>query len=150
MPFVAAGLSLLLAMVGILWKRPNLGSWCFALGMCGFTIDAILSGLALRQTDLLKLEQLRDVGLAVKGGLTAVWLCFSAIYSRGDAKESLRRWSPLIILTAILPPALMIAFPQALVEGRTNPETGELWLLFGGAAKAINLVLLIGTVVIFR
>jgi putative PEP-CTERM system histidine kinase len=148
MPFVAAGLSMLLALAGIFWKRTNLGSWCFALGMCGFAADAVLSGLAVHQTDLLRLEQLRDAGLAVKGGLTAVWLCFSAIYSRGDAKESLRRWSPLVILAAILPPALMIAFPAALIESRANPETGESWLLFGAAAKAINLVVLIGTVLI--
>ena len=36
--------------------------------MCGFAADAILSGLALRQTDLAEVEQLRDAGLAVKGG----------------------------------------------------------------------------------
>jgi putative PEP-CTERM system histidine kinase len=148
MPFVAAGLSLLLATAGIFWKRNNLGSWCFALGMCGFAADAILSGLALRDTDLIKLEELRDAGLAVKGGLTAVWLCFSTIYSRGDAKQSLRRWSPLIILSAILPPALVLAFPGALIQGRTNPETGESWLVFGGAARIINLIVLIGTVLI--
>lgn len=148
MPFVAAGLSLLLAIAGILWKRPNLGSWCFTLGMSGFAADVIISGLAVRENDLTRLEQLRDAGLAVKGGLTAVWLCFSAIYSRGDARESLRRWSPLIILAAILPPTLMLAFPAALVEARTNLETGELWLAFGGAAKAINLIVMIGTVLI--
>jgi putative PEP-CTERM system histidine kinase len=148
MPFVAAGASLLLAAAGIFWKRSNLGSWCFALGMVGFATDAVLSGLALRQTDLLKLEQLRDAGLAVKAGLTTVWLCFSAIYSRGDARESLRRWSPLIILAAVLPPALMFALPAALVEVRTNPETGELWVAFGSAAKVINLIILVGTVLV--
>ena len=85
-------------------------------------------------------------GSPLRAGLTAVWLCFSAIYSRGDARDRCRRWSPLVVIAAILPPALMIAFPAALIEGRTNPETGESWLLFGGAARAINLVVLIGTV----
>jgi putative PEP-CTERM system histidine kinase len=148
MPFVAAGFSLLLAAAGIFWKRNNLGSWCFALGMTGFAADAILSGLALRQADVVRMEQLRDAGLGVKGAITAIWLCFSVVYSRGDARQSLRRWSPLIILAVILPPALIFGFPTALVEGRTNPETGESWLFFRTAANIINLIVLIGTVLI--
>jgi len=148
LPFVAAGSSLVLAAAAIFWKRTNLASWCFALGMAGFAADAILSGVALFQTDAVVLEQLRDAGLAVKGAMTAVWLCFSVVYSRGDARQSLRGWAPLIVIAVLLPPVLMLAFPGAMVAARTNPETGESWLQFLWAARLINLTVLVGTILV--
>jgi putative PEP-CTERM system histidine kinase len=145
---VAAGFSLLLAGAGIAWKRNNLASWCFALGMAGFAADALLSGAALMETELGKLAQLRDIGLGVKTALTTIWLCFSVVYSRGNARESLRRWMPLIALAAILPLASAILLPAELIVTRSQPENGEVWLQFGAAAKIINGIVLLGTIFI--
>jgi len=116
--------------------------------MAGFAADALLSGTALSEPDIGSLERLRDFGLGFKTVLTAIWLCFSTVYSRGDAGQSLRRWRLLIALVVAVPLASVILFPDSLVEARTISDTGDVWLRFGTAAKIINGTVLVGTILI--
>ena len=146
--FVAASFALALALLGILRKRHNLAMWSFALGMAGLSADAIINGFALAELDLVKLSDWRDIDLAIKVFLTSIWLCFSVVYSRGSAQESFRRWLPVITISVVLPITLMLLFPDNLIQAMARHDSSEPWLKFWPAAKAANLILLMGAVLI--
>ncbi len=115
--------------------------------MAGFAVDAILGGIALQEIELEKLTQIRDFGLGVKASLTTLWLCFSVVYSRGNARASFRRWIPLIAGAAMVPLGAALLLPYELIDARAH-ESGQVWLHFGMAAKVINGTILLGTILI--
>jgi len=145
---LAAAFSLALALPGILRKRHNLAMWSFAFGMAGLAADAIVNGFALTESDLVKLSDWRNIDLAIKVFLTSIWLCFSVVYSRGSARESFRRWLPVIAISVVLPITLMVVFPDNLIQAMARLDSSEPWLKFWPGAKAVNLILLIGAVLI--
>jgi putative PEP-CTERM system histidine kinase len=146
--FVAAGFSLLLVVAGLMRKKRNLAAWCFALGMAGLAADAVLGGMALQTRDVGKLALWQDIRLGIKAALTAAWLCFSVVYSRGDARQSLRRSWLVIFAMLALPLGAMALFPGSLIEALPVTESPEFWLKFRPGAKFVNVSLLIGTVLI--
>jgi hypothetical protein len=146
--FLAASFGLALALLGILRKQHNMAMWSFALGMAGLAADAIINGFELAELDLVKLSDWRDIDLAIKVFLTSIWLCFSVVFSRGSARESFRRWLPVIALSVGLPITLMLVFPDNLIQAMAQLDSGEPWLKFLPAAKAVNLILLMGAVLI--
>jgi putative PEP-CTERM system histidine kinase len=146
--YIAAALSILLAAAGLFHRRRSFASWCFVAGMVGLGIDSALTGISLAETDPIRLVHWHNLGLGVKSLLPGIWLCFSVTYSRGDAEESLKKWRWIIALSFLIPIAVLAGFQDRLIETATLPETGELWLSFLPAAKVLNVVALIGTVLI--
>jgi hypothetical protein len=48
LPFAAGLFALLLALAGLLRKKPSTSAWCFFAGMTALGIDSLLTGLAFR------------------------------------------------------------------------------------------------------
>ena len=111
-------------------------------------IDSTLTALSVTEVDPVRLARWHSLGLTAKSLLAAIWLCFSLTYSRGDAAESLKKWRWVIALSFLAPIGILAAFYNQLIEAGHLPTTGELWLSFLPAAKTLNAIALIGTVLI--
>ena len=138
--WVAAIFSTLLAFAGIVRKRRSLSRWFYFVGMIGLAAESVLAtrppGAAFGQGPVLTIRSL----------LPGIWLVFSLTYSRGDYREYLKQWRPLILITFLLPVALLVLFGDELFYAQSQAGDPE-WRSVG-AAKAFIGFLLLGAVLI--
>ena len=147
LPFAAALISLSLAVLSLLRKKPSLATWCFFAGMVVLGIDSLFTGLSLRATESSEVLRGLTLGLILKSCVPAAWLVFSLTYSRGDYRESLARWRIPLAIVALLPIGLSLGFQQQLLEVVPAGPAGEVpQLRFGAMAKALNVILLVAVV----
>src|SRR5215472_90697 len=143
-PFAAAILALLLALVSLLRKKHSLATWLFFVGMALLSIDSLLSALTLSVTDASELLHRLTLGLVVKSFATVAWLGFSLTYSRRDYRESLTRWSIALAAIALLPIVLSLGFHDELLQVVKAGSAGdELQLRLSAMGKLWNFVLLV-------
>src|SRR5579862_7360574 len=150
-PFVAAILGLLLALISLLRTKHSLASWLFFAGIALLSIDSLLSALNLYVTEPSELLHRLTLGLIVNFFATMAWLGFSLTYSRPDYRESVARWSIPLVTIALLPIVLAIGFHGELLQ--LVPEEsagGELQLRLSVMGQLWNVVLLVGAVWILR
>ena len=144
LPFAAAIFSLLLAFISLVPKKRSRARLFFFTGMAALAIDSLLSGLILRATELAEVLHGLTLGFIVKSILSAAWLGFSLTYSRGDYRESFRRWGIPLTVLALLPIGIALGFRHQLLEvvagGRAahGPQFG-----FSAVAKVLNIILLV-------
>ena len=146
--FIAAAFSAALAVAAVLRNRRSGATWWFALGMLGLSLDSVLTGICLPLADLEKLANWQEWALILKAFLIAIWLVFAVTYSRGDAGESFRRWRILIAVVCLAPAAALLGFRGRLVEVSLRPNLIDLWISFLPAGKAVNVIILVGTVLV--
>src|ERR687885_140025 len=101
--FIAAAFSLLLAAASLLRRRDTIAAWCFCFGMVGLAGESLMTAVLLSETDVARLMLWHRYIVAARAFVSAIWLCFSVTYSRGNARSSLKTWSPVIALAALLP-----------------------------------------------
>ncbi len=144
LPFAAAIFSLLLAFISLVPKKRSRARLFFFTGMAALAADSLLSGLILRATELAEVLRGLTLGFIVKSILSAAWLGFSLTYSRGDYRESFRRWGIPLTVLALLPIGIALGFQHQLLEvvagGRAahGPQFG-----FSAVAKVLNIILLV-------
>ena len=148
MAFIAATFSAALAVAAVLRNRRSRAAWWFALGMLGLSLDSVLTGICLPLADLEKLTNWQEWALILKAFLIAIWLAFAVTYSRGDAGESFRRWRILIAVVCLAPVAALLGFRGRLIEVSLRPNLIDLWISFLTAGKAVNVIILVGTVLV--
>jgi putative PEP-CTERM system histidine kinase len=147
LPFAAAILALLLALVSLLRKKRSLATWFFFAGMALLSIDSLLSALTLYATDSSQLLRRLTLGLIVKSFATVAWLGFSLTYSRRDYRESLTRWSIPLATIALLPIVLALGFHDELLEVVQAGSAGdEFQLRLSAIGKLWNVALLVAAV----
>ncbi len=147
LPFAAAILSLLLALVSLLQKKHSFATWCFFAGMTVLGIDSLITGLGLRATQLSEVLGAFTLGLIAKSFVPAAWLGFSLAYSRGDFRESLTRWRIPLAIFALLPVGLSLGYHQQLLNWAPAEAVGEApQLRFGAIANVLNGILLVAHV----
>ena len=108
--FIAAALSAALAVAAIARNRRSGAAWWFALGMLGLSLDSVQTAIGLPLTDPQKVARWQEWALILKAFLIAIWLAFAVTYSRGDARESFRRWRIPIAIACVLPVAALLGF----------------------------------------
>ncbi len=144
LPFAAAIFSLLLAFISLVPKKRSRARLFFFTGMAALAVDSLLSGVILRATELAEVLRGLTLGFIVKSILSAAWLGFSLTYSRGDYRESFRRWGIPLTVLALLPIGIALGFQHQLLEvvaeGRAvhGPQFG-----FSAVAKVLNIILLV-------
>jgi putative PEP-CTERM system histidine kinase len=85
--------------------------------------------------------------LVTKSVLPGIWLCFSLTYSRGNPREFLERSRLLLLAVFLLPVGVALVFREQLAPVLPYNQSGESWWVHG-AAKTLNGLLLIGTMLI--
>jgi putative PEP-CTERM system histidine kinase len=147
LPFAAAILALLVAVVSLLPKKPSLARRCFFVGILVLAIDSLLAGISLRATELSEVLRGLTVGFIVNSLLPLPWLAFSLTYSRGDYRDSLLRWRIPLGILALLPIGLSLGFYQELLQVLvTQPDSEVPQLRYGPIAKILNILLLVADV----
>ncbi len=146
-PFAAAVLALLLALLSLLRKKHSLATWLFFGGMTLLSIDSLLTALTLSVTDVSELLRRLTLGFIVTSFTTVTWLGFSLTYSRRDYHDSLVRWSIPLAAIAVLPIVLALGFRDELLQViQGGPAGSELQMRFSAMGKLWNVVLLLAAV----
>lgn len=147
--FAAAVFSSALALAAVLRKRRSLASWCFFAGMVTLGVDSLLGGISLEAHQPEKVDYWQSLAFVAKSFLPGFWLCFSFTYSRGNYKEFLTRWRFVLAAAFLVPIGLAVGFRAELLRVVLRDQTSGLWWLgLGGPSKALNVLLLIATVLI--
>jgi putative PEP-CTERM system histidine kinase len=147
--FGAASFSTLLALVVIFRKHRSLASWCFSAGMLTFALESVFNEIWREALLPENAAFWKTLTLITKSVLPAIWLCFSLIYSRGNSREFLAKSRLLLLAALLLPVGVALVFREQLAPIFPNAEEGgDWWIRFHGAAKTLNGLLLIGTVLI--
>ena len=145
--FVAAGCALLLAVVSVLRKKPTISAWCFCAGMTILAVDSVLTGLNSIDAPWIDVLDVLTVGLIVKAFVPLPWLIFSLTYSRGDYRDSLKRWRIPLVAFSVSAIGLALGFQQQLFGFvLAGPQEDVLQIRAGIAAKIVNGLLLVGHV----
>ncbi len=147
--YAAAAFSTVLALTIIFRKQRSVASWCFSIGMLTFALESVFGEMwheALLPEDAAFWETLT---LVTKSVLPGIWLCFSLTYSRGNPREFLAKSRLLLLAAFLLPVGVALVFQEQLAPILPyNQSGGSWWVSFHGAAKTLNGLLLIGTVLI--
>lgn len=134
--WIAALFSTVLAFASITRKRQSLSRWFYFGGMIGLGAEGVLAigaeDSASRQATVLIIRSL----------LPAVWLCFSLTYSRGNGREFLKKWRPLILATCLLPTGLLVLFQAQLQTGQAAESLSTAKLLSGFILLSAVLILM--------
>ena len=152
--FAAAVFSATLALAVVVRRRRSVARWCFCAGMITFAIEAAFDGLSFNGLRAEEVGFWQNLGLFARSFGPGVWLLFSLTYSRGNYREFLIRWRPILVAAFLLPVvvALTLASHFQLVGIQSEVESvepiGGWWLTFSGAAKVLNGVFLVSSVLI--
>ncbi len=114
-----------------------------------FAVESALTGLSFGTVSAERVALWQTLGLLVKSLLTAVWLCFSLTYARGNYREFLTRSRLVLVAAFLLSVALLPALsaPFVGILAFAPPAQGW-WIAFGRPASALNVILLIFTILI--
>lgn len=147
--FSAAIFSGALALAALFFGKRTIARWCFFVGMALRSTESVMNGMSLDATRPEEVAYWLKWALTAKSLLPGVWLCFSLMYSRGNYQEFLTRWRFILAAALMVPLAISIGFRDELIQlvQATNPDQGW-WIRFGTPAKALNVALLITTVMI--
>jgi putative PEP-CTERM system histidine kinase len=144
--FGAASFCGALALAVLIRKRLSIVSGCFSAGMMLFAFESAFTGISFEAASAEKVAFWQTLALLTKSLLPGTWLCFSLTYSRGNYREFLARSRFLLIAAFLLPLFLLPTFYAPFIEVLLSAEGW--WLKFGQAAKILNALLLISTVLI--
>jgi putative PEP-CTERM system histidine kinase len=144
--YAGALLSGVLGVAALVSRGRSLAGWCFFLGMTVLAVESAVNAMAARATAPDEIARWRNLALVAKACLPGVWLCFSVTYSRGNYREWLARWRWVLIAALLLPIGLAVGSRGELLLVAMNPDGW--WLKFGGAAKVLSGLLLLGFVLI--
>lgn len=147
-PFAAAALCAIVAVLGLKHATRSAQNWTFVLGMLALAAEFLFAGLSLRAPTFGRVEswqQWRLVALSVTPG---VWLLFSLTFARGNAGQFVRRWRPAWLIALLAPIGLAAGFHNELF-GAIQPDTGHPWSLrLGWPGMTIYTIVLVGSVLI--
>ena len=149
LPFTAGILSVLLAVAGVVHRKRSPAAWSFFAGMMALGAKSVLTGLRLRAFPFEEAVPWLTRECLVEAILPAIWLWFSLTYSRTNYREFLNRWKLPLLLAAVLPVVLAVAFNDRLyqaVASETSRDQGALQI--GAITTALHVILLISFVTI--
>ena len=147
--FAAAIVSGALGLLVLLRRPRSAARWCFFAGMEVLAVQSALSGISLDASLPEKVVYWQTLAFVAESCLPGIWLCFSLTYSRRDWRLFPVRWRLLLAAAFLFPIVLSVGFRSELLHLLPEPDSGPVsWLSFGAAAKALNILLLIASVLI--
>jgi putative PEP-CTERM system histidine kinase len=150
--YLAALIAAAFAFVVILHGRRCLAHWLLAGGLFASSLENLFSGFAMHRAQPEDMVYWQNWKLLALSFMPVLWLAFSLTYSRGNARESLRKHRLILLGAILIPPALAsgIFGKLSVFTGRTGAETQ--WIA-GLGAPAIYLhisVLVIGLLILIN
>lgn len=118
----------------------------FCVGLVLFAMDAVFSGLSWEAQDANSLTgafQWQFTRMAVISLLCGPWLYFSLCYGRGNYREFLARWKPVLIAAFTFPTLSALALYHTLIVVVKNPNKPEIFLQIGLGGYLVTLSFLV-------
>jgi putative PEP-CTERM system histidine kinase len=147
--FASAFVSGALALAVVVRRNRSLAHWSFAAGMLVFAAANLFYGFELgaeRAGRIAAWQNLEWIALALFPG---PWLVFSLTYARGNYREFLKKWSPVLALAFLAPLALALFFWDLTLTKVVLNETNQHWLLHLAAPGfVLNLLLLLSALLV--
>ena len=138
-----------LALVVLLSRPRALEQWCFVGGMLLLAVESVFSGLSLATTLPEEMVHWWKLKLVASALLPGIWLLFSLCYARGNYREFLARWWPVVALALVLGIALALGFSDALVTRAGRSILTDNWILvLGWSGVVLKLVYLLSAILI--
>jgi len=148
--YLAALFAATCAFVVILHERRSLPHWLLFGGLFAASLENLFSGFAMAAAQAGDMVYWQNWKLFAMSLLPALWLAFSLTYSRGNARESIRKQRLILPGVILIPSALASGILGKLIDvsGKTGPETQ--WIVgLGLPAILLHLcVLVIGILIL--
>src|SRR5262245_28217572 len=115
-------------LIGLICKPRRIIQWSFILGMAVLGCESVchvLSLDALSPNDLIFWESLSLVAMSF---LPAVWVVYGLGFSRGNAAEFLKKWTPGILLLGVALPVFALVFRSELISEAAAVTPAGNWL----------------------
>ncbi len=147
--FIAAFLSISLAVFVLYRDRHSFVHRIFAAGMIALAVEAVFTGLcinAIMPEDIIHWLRLRNFATAV---LPGIWLLFSLSFSRANYKEFLSRWKWVTGAFFLLPLAALIFFSNSFFASKPLLGPSFTWMIvIGWPGYVFHLFIIAGAVLI--
>jgi putative PEP-CTERM system histidine kinase len=111
-----------------------------------FSLESVFTAVSFKMASATQVGFWQTLAFLTKSVLAGVWLCFSLTYSRGNYREFLKHSRLLLIAVFLLPACLLPALSTPFIGVAISD--GQWWLQFGRAAKVLNGLLLISSILI--
>ncbi len=146
--YMAAFFAAALALVAVCQRQRSMSSWLLAGGFAVLSSDSLFAALAadsLQPSDVVSWSQWRLVTMAL---LPLLWFLFTLTYSRGNARDFLKKWRWIIGAFAAVPLCL-IAYPSALIPSVARPINGLRWIInLGPTAIFLQVIIVVVAILI--
>jgi putative PEP-CTERM system histidine kinase len=146
--YVSALCAGVLALLVAVHAGRSVSRWLFVAGMTVLAVERVFSGLAfdsLLPGDRAYWELWR---LLAMGCAPGVWLAFSMVYGRGNAKEILRRWDLWLFGAGLVPVLLAVVFREGLLVFVGQAPAENQWVAgLGTPGVVLYMIFLVSLVV---
>lgn len=148
LPWMAAGLCLVIGLTALLLRPKAAVSWCFFVGTFLLAAERLLDQKASGADNAAAAQDWLIRVMWVNSLSPVFWLGFSLIYARGNAADFVRHWRWVLIVAIVVPLALMVGAAGVLLEYSAN-ENGEAirFLVAGKAWLMLVLLLTLGVLI---
>lgn len=142
-PF-ALGLGLI-----VIWRSPSHPAHVsYGIGMVLLAAEAVLATVGLPEVSGVDRHEWHQIRMVATALLGAPWVIFSRCYARGDALQIIPRWRLGLTALAVIPVAIIIAFPSALTLRETVPFLSPVPPMLGWAGYFLEIFLLLVSVIV--
>lgn len=146
---VNAAACTILALVAVFRRRQSVAQWAFAVGMLLLAGRSACDAWAERSTAIIETYHAQLWAHVLLGLTPAPWLLFSLAYSRGNAREFLRRWVWTLVFSVLAPAAILLWKAETVIIGLQRVEAdGSVLLELGMAGVLLHGFVLISMIVI--
>jgi putative PEP-CTERM system histidine kinase len=147
--FIAAILSIALAVFVLLRDRHSFVHRIFTVGIMTFALEAGLTGLSFQTTAASGLLYLQRLKLIVGSFLPGIWLIFSLSFARPNYREFLSKWKWILLASFVLPLLMITLFGGSFfVGGPVIKKPVMVFFRLGWSGLAYCLFSLLGAVLI--
>ncbi len=112
-------------------------------------VEAVFVGLSLRATHSGQMLYWQEARLQTLAFLPSAWLLFSLCYARGNYRDFLRKWWPVVVGVLVVPVGAAFGFSHALIADLIETKANRDWMVvLGWPGLTVNLVFLVSLVLV--
>jgi putative PEP-CTERM system histidine kinase len=146
---IDAVIAIAMAVVALVRERRTIASVSFAVAMVFTSAESIAHALSLLAVVSPEIIETQRWGLMAASILPFAWLAFSLSYSRGNAREFIRRWRFSLLLSLAAPLFLSVFVGEDLFSRFAIDQGSNQWFLeLGPAGVGLHAITLVAMAVV--
>jgi putative PEP-CTERM system histidine kinase len=146
---IDAVIAIAMAVVALVRERRTIASVSFAVAMVFTSAESFAHALSLLAVVSPEIIETQRWGLMAASILPFAWLAFSLSYSRGNAREFIRRWRFSLLLSLAAPLFLSVFVGEDLFSRFAIDQGSNQWFLeLGPAGVGLHAITLVAMAVV--